>query len=130
MFYDGVASRQASAAADIPAVQVGTWTGAASQEWREFTVDLTKSVSRIGQYEIAFAPPAGAAKSGLEFRGPEVAMYGGTVPDGVEAMTAGGTFRITRSQQTLDEFPTIFQVKIRGGAPGTSGPVTIRPITY
>jgi alpha-L-fucosidase len=130
MFYDGVASRQASAVSDGEADTVGVWTGSSGEGWREFSVDLSKHVSRIGQYNITFVPTAGMKETGLEFKGPEIEMYGGTVRNGVETLPPGWVFRITRSQQTLDQYPTVFRVKVRGGRAGATGPVTIRPITY
>lgn len=36
----------------------------------------------------------------------------------------GIIFRITRSQQTLDQYPTVFRVKIRGGRAGARGTET------
>jgi alpha-L-fucosidase len=129
-FYDGVASRQAADVPGEPPVPVGEWTVSSEAEWREYSVDLTKEVTRIGQYVITFVPPAGKKNAGLEFKDPVLEMYGGMVKDGVEVLKPGAAFRITRSQQTLDTYPTVFRVKIRGGHSGSSGKVTIRPIVY
>ena len=130
MFYDGVASRQASATADEAADSVGVWKGSSAAEWKEFSVDITKYVSRIGQYVITFVPATGKKGTGLEFKDAEIEMYGGRIKDGVEALPPGSAFRITRSQQTLDQYPTVFRVKVRGGRPGATGKVTIHPIRY
>ena len=129
MFYDGVASRQASAAT-VSADSAGTWTRASGNAWQEYSVDLSRHVTRIGQYVIAFVPGPGEKKTGLEFKDPEIEMYGGRVADGVEILPPGSAFRITRSQQTLDQYPTVFRVKVRGGRAGATGTVTIRPIVY
>lgn len=129
-FYDGVASRQAMELPEADAVQAGEWTGSADAGWRECSMDLTKHVTRIGQYVITFVPAAGKTKTGLEFADAAVEMYGGKIRDGVEVLVPGSTFRITRSQQTLDQYPTVFHVKIKGGRPGSSGKVTIRPVVY
>jgi alpha-L-fucosidase len=129
-FYDGLASRQATELPEADAVQVGEWAGSPDAGWRTCTVDLTKHVTRIGQYVITFVPATGKTRPDLEFAEPAIDMYGGRVKDGVEVLASGSTFRITRSQQTLDQFPAMFHVKIRGGHPGSLWKVTIRPVLY
>jgi hypothetical protein len=40
------------------------------------------------------------------------------------------TFRIVRSQQTLDEFKTILRVQVKRKSRGSFGDIVIRRITY
>jgi alpha-L-fucosidase len=125
-----VAARQGTASEVAPERQVGTWGGETpGTEWKEFRVDLTKQVTRIGQYEITFAAP-GVTDPGLAFRDWELQMYGQKTNGAIEFLKDRSTFRITRSQQTLDQFPTIFRVKIKCNSEGRSGVVTIRMLTY
>ncbi len=130
MFYDGVASRQGAAVADVAADPVGVWTASPGGEWQTISVDLSRHVSRIGQYVITFVPAPGTNMTGLEFKDPTIEMYGGIIADGVEVLSPGPAFRITRSQQTLDQYPTVFRVKLRGARAGATGAIAIRPIMY
>jgi len=57
-------------------------------------------------------------------------MYGGKATGSIEFLKESSTFRITRSQQTLDEFPTIFRVKIKGKSENTSGNISVKSLTY
>lgn len=130
MFYDGVASRPGTAATEAQAESVGVWKGSAGDAWSAYSVDLSSHVSRIGQYVVTFAPSVGEQTCGLEFASPEIEMYGMKLKDGVEILAPGSSFRITRSQQTLDQYPTIFRVQAKGGRAGSMGTITIRPVVY
>ncbi len=56
-------------------------------------------------------------ESGLEFKDWEMEMYGSNTTSTIEFLKESSTFRITRSQQTLDEFPTILRLKIKSQTP-------------
>jgi alpha-L-fucosidase len=130
-FYDGVGSKQGATSNQEPAVQVGMWSaGATDSGWKEYSLDLTRQVSKVGQYEIKFAPAQGTGPAELEFRDPEMEIYGGRTKDVIELLGGTTTFRFTRSQQTLDEFPTVLHVKIKSAQGAQSGIVTIKRITY
>ena len=92
--------------------------------------DLTKYVTKIGQYEVAFSNPDNIKDSGLEFRDWEMEMYGEKTTRTIELLKGSSTFRITRSQQTLDEFPTKFSFKIKLKSEKTSGIITVKRLTY
>jgi len=130
-FYDGVASKQGTAATREPDVEVGTWeTDATSAGWSEVRLDLTKHVTKVGQYEVTLAARAGARAPDLEFRNWEVEMYGAKIEGAVELLKGTTTFRITRSQQTLDDFPTVFHVTMKNTKEKQRGVITIRRVTY
>ena len=98
-------------------------------EWKEMSIDLTKYVTRIGQYEVAFSA-LNNKESGFEFRDWEVEMYGRKSTDSIELLKGSSTFRITRSQQTLDEFPTILRLKIKSKSEKTAGNITVKRVRY
>jgi alpha-L-fucosidase len=129
-FYDGVGEKQGQVAGQESPVQIGAWTaGAESGGWKEISLDITKHVSRIGQYEIAFTA-AGGGNAELEFQDWEVDMYGGAINDAIEQIKGRPVFRLTRSQQTLNDFPARFRVKVKSPEGARSGSITIRRITY
>lgn len=129
-FYDGVRAKQGEVVSQEPAVRIATWaTGAESDGWREISIDLTEHVTRIGQYEITFVP-AGGGNADLEFRDWRLEMYGGTINDAIEQLKGRPVFRLTRSQQTLNDFPARFRVKVKTPDGAQSGSITIRRITY
>ena len=130
-FYDGIARKNGDDPSEEPALKIGKWDNNSfnNGEWKEMTFDLTKCVTRIGQYEVTFSSKENK-ESGLEFKEWKLEMYGGKIAGAVEHLKESSTFRITRSQQTLDEFPTIFRVKIRGKTEQTSGIITVKRITW
>ena len=131
-FYDGIARMNATDKKEEPGIEIGRW-GTSSfndNEWKEMSYDLTKYVTRIGQYEVIFVSKAEAKDSGLEFKDWEVEMYGGKAKSSIEFLKGTSTFRITRSQQTLDEYPTKLRVKIKSKLPESTGTVSIRRLTY
>ena len=83
--------------------------------------DLTKYVTQTGQYEVTFAAQNNSKDSGLEFKDWEMEMYGGKTKSTIELLKESSTFRITRSQQTHDEFPTILRLKIKFKSAKTQG---------
>ncbi len=130
-FYDGLTSKQGTLSAREPGAQVGKWeTASKAAGWKEISFDLTSHVTQVGQYEIAFAALPAGTDAVLEFKDWGVEMYGGKAPGAVELLEGKPTFRLTRSQQTLDDFPTIFRVRIRSTAGPQSGIVTITRLTY
>jgi alpha-L-fucosidase len=102
-----------------------------NKEWKSVTVDLTKYVTKVGQYEIKFSKLRNPEESGLEFTDWEVDMYGGGYSQKfIEFIKEGSIFRINRSQQSLDEFPTIFRVKVMTKSRLSPGIVTLKRLTY
>ncbi|MGL4852511.1 MAG: alpha-L-fucosidase, partial [Phocaeicola sp.] len=94
--------------------KVGSWDkDSYNSEWKLFEVDITKYVNNIGEYELSFRTIAGdyTKPSGLEFADFSIEMYGNKNHNAIEYKN--GKFVITRSQQTLDEFKTIFRVKVK-----------------
>jgi alpha-L-fucosidase len=130
-FYDGVRSKQGATAKQEPEVEIGKWeVPPTSDKWKEVSLDLSKLVARVGQYEIAFVAQLGDRNATLEFRDWEVDMYGGKMRDAVELLKGKTAFRLTRSQQTLDVFPTVLHVKMKSTNGAGSGTITIRLLTY
>jgi alpha-L-fucosidase len=130
-FYDGVGNKQGTVGGQEASIEVGTWKmGDNGTAWTEFTFDLTKQVRKIGQYEIAFETRPGKNADGLEFADWEMEIYGGKMKDVIEMLPGGSAFRVTRSQQTLDDFPTIFRVKMKNNRGSSSGIITIKRLTY
>ena len=131
-FYDGLTKKNGADPADEPAIEIGKWdvNTFSKAEWNVMSFDLTKYVTKIGQYEIAFSSTNKTTESGLEFSDMEIEMYGGTNNKAVELLPGSSTFRITRSQQTLDEFPTIFSVKVKSKADKNSGTITVKRLIW
>jgi alpha-L-fucosidase len=119
------------------AVVMGNWNGTTfdETEWKELTLDLTTYVTKIGQYEIRFqilvldrdGPDRSLA--GLEFKDLRLEMYGQDRSNDLEQINPT-TFRIVRSQQTLDEFKTILRIQVKRKPLRSSGDILIRRITY
>ncbi len=130
-FYDGIAGKMGAVQQENTVVEIGRWDVTSySKEWKEMSLDLTRQVTKIGQYEVTFFPNDTNSISGLEFKDWEMEMYGGKTKKTVEFLKESSTFRITRSQQTLDEFPTILRVKIRSRSHETSGKINMTRLTY
>jgi alpha-L-fucosidase len=122
---------------DGQTVVIGNWDGTTfdGTEWKELTLDLTPYVTKIGQYEIRFqilvldrdGPDRSLA--GLEFKDPRLEMYGQDRSNDLEQIDPT-TFRIVRSQQTLDEFKTILRMQVKRKPLRSGGDIVIRRITY
>jgi alpha-L-fucosidase len=114
---------------------IGRWDATTfdTLAWKELTFDLTPYVTQIGQYEVRFQMLShdfsDNSRAGLDFKDLQLEMYGHGMNDAVER-TDGYTFRITRSQQTLDEFKTVLKIAVRQKPLKSSGDVLIRRITY
>ena len=104
-------------------VEITNWRS--ENGWTEISIDLTKRITSIGQYELIFESTHGKP----EFRDWEMELYGSTMGNHLEYL-GEGKFRITRSQQTLDEFPAIFRVKMRNKKDKASGTVKLRKLEY
>lgn len=127
----GIARKNGTDQKEEPIIEIGTWdsNSVSNIEWKELSIDLTKYVTRIGQYEVTFVA-LNNNDSGLEFRDLELEMYGGKSINSIELLKGSSTFRITRSQQTLDEFPTILRLKIKSKSEKTSGNITVKRLMY
>ena len=131
-FYDGLSHKNGTDQTEEPLVEISKWdvntfTGTT---WKEMSFNLTQFVTRIGQYEVTFSDGDAPKASGLDFQDWDLQMYGGKAGNSIEFLSNRSTFRITRSQQTLDEFPTVFSVKIRSSSVRTSGKVSIKRLIY
>jgi alpha-L-fucosidase len=116
-------------------VVIGNWQADTyGSEWKDVTFDLTSYVNAIGQYDISFSTIVRdftkKEPSGLEFSDPKLEMYGRNIPEALQIDTKINSIRITRSQQTLDEFPTILKMKIRSKPTKSSGDITIKRLIF
>jgi len=130
-FYDGIAHKNGTDQKEEPFIEIGKWAmdSFSNTEWKEMSIDLTKYVTRIGQYEVTFSA-LNNKESGLEFRDLEIKMYGSKSTNSIELLNGSSTFRITRSQQTLDEFPTILRLKKKSKSEKTAGNITVKRVRY
>ena len=130
-FYDGIARKHKISQNEELAIEIGKWDNNSmnTREWKERSIDLTKYVTKIGQYEVNFSGKDNK-EPGLEFKDWEMEMYGGITKNAVELLNGSSTFRITRSQQTLNEFPTILRLKLKCRSENASGIITIKRLTY
>ncbi|MDR1224729.1 MAG: alpha-L-fucosidase [Tannerella sp.] len=119
-------------AGEYPVV-IGNWdrTTFDSIEWKDLTLDLTPHVSKIGQYEIKFQTliESWRPNIGLDFKDWQLEMYGHEMNSAIKQID-GHTFRIDRSQQTLDEFKTVLRVRVKRKPLNSFGEIVIRRITY
>ena len=132
-FYDGLTRKYGKDQKEETIIEIGKWgmDSFNNAEWKEMSFDLTTYVKAIGQYEVTFSMiPGPADKSGLDFKDWEIEMYGQKSRNAVELLKGTSTFRITRSQQTLDEYPTKFRIKIKNKSDKSSGKITIKMLTY
>lgn len=114
---------------------IGTWdTQTYENEWKEVSFDLTKYLNKIGEYELFFSTIAydfqSKDPSGLEFSDWKLELYGRETPEFLHVLDHQQGVRITRSQQTLDEFPSKISVKIRARPAKSVGDILIKRITY
>lgn len=103
------------------------------ESFTDIKLDLTKYVNSIGEYILSFSPIAydySSGKSwGLEFKDIQLEIYGASHPELIEQINPW-EFKITRSQQTLDEFKTIFKAKIKNNGANSTGEIKIKRISY
>lgn len=117
-------------------VVISSWGNSTYSEesWTELTLDLTPYVNNIGHYDISFNVLAydytNKQPTGLQFKDWKLEMYGNEFPEGIAKLDGKSVFRITRSQQTLDEFPTRLRVKVKRNPTKSTGEVTIQRIVY
>ena len=117
------------------AVTIGNWQAETyGSEWTEVKFDLTSHLNAIGEYEIHFEPLVrdytSNEPSGLEFSDWTLELYGREAPESIQQLRDKNGFRITRSQQTLDEFPSILKIKIRSKPGKSAGDIVLKRITY
>lgn len=113
---------------------IGHWQADTyNQEWKEVRFDLTPYVTDVGQYDIVFTPlvrdHTSREPSGLEFSNWQLEMYGRNSPEAIEQV-GNNVFRLTRSQHTLDEYPTILIMQILSKPAKSMGDITIQKIAY
>lgn len=117
-------------------VVISSWGNSTYSEesWTELTLDLTPYVNSIGHYDISFNVLAydytNKQPTGLQFKDWKLEMYGKEFPEGITKLDGKSVFRITRSQQTLDEYPTRLRVKVKRNPTKSTGEVTIQRIVY
>lgn len=115
---------------------VASWDNAtfSDTDWTEIVLDLTPYVTEIGLYDVSFDRMTRdydtKEKDGLLFKDWKLEMYGGDYPDGISKIEGKDVFRITRSQQTLDEFPTRLKVKVKRLPARSTGEINIRRKKY
>ena len=130
-FYNFIANKKGTDQSEEPVIEIGKWDlNSYINDWKEVDIDITKYVTLTGQYMVAFSAMDKTMTPQLEFKDWEMEMYGGKTTKTIELLKEIATFRITRSQQTLDEFPTILRVKIKNLSDKTSGIISIRRLTY
>lgn len=117
-------------------IVVSAWENSTYSDtsWSELILDLTPYVNNIGHYDISFnvlaQDYANKQATGLQFKDWQLEMYGKNFPEGIAKLEGKNVFRITRSQQTLDEFPTRLRVKVKRNPSQSTGEITIRRIVF
>lgn len=117
-------------------VVVGSWEADtySTDEWRTFTFDLTAWMGQVGTYELSFSTLVQDYQSsepmGLLFQDWQLQMYGHDYPQGVEFIADRNVFRITKSQQTLNEYPAVFSVKVKRKEKRTIGEIRLKRVDY
>lgn len=117
-------------------IVVSSWNCSTFSEdcYEELILDLTPYMNSIGQYDVSFRVTdydrGGQGAYGIQFADWQLEMYGRNFPEGIKKLEGEDTFRITRSQQTLDEFPTRLKIKIKRNPVISTGEITIRRIVY
>ena len=131
-FYNFLAKKMGTDQVDEPGIEIGRWdiNSFTTTEWKDISFDLTKYVTQAGQYEVTFTAQDYSKDPGLEFKDWEMEMYGSKMKSTIELLKEISTFRITRSQQSLNEFPTVLRLKIKYKSVKTSGDITIKRLTY
>ena len=120
-------------------VQASFWdkNSFSSDQYRDFTVDLTDLANQTGEYILSFnqlsMDYASGKSSALLFNDVRLDIYGSqtSVDDGsfIKQINAN-QFLITNSQQTLKEFPIKFRAKIKHGGANSVGEITIKKLQY
>lgn len=117
-------------------VVVATWEASSfdTDQWGDLEIDLTPYMQSIGTFELSFPLLAldfsKQNMSGLDFKDWTIEMYGKNYPQGVEFLPEKGCFRITRSQQTLDDFRTIFKTKVKSKPSKTAGEMRLTKVIF
>lgn len=117
-------------------IVISAWENSTYSEntWSELILDLTPYMNSVGLYDISFNVLAqdytNKQATGLQFKDWQLEMYGKIFPEGITKLNERSTFRITRSQQTLDEFPTRLRVKVKRNPSKSTGEVTIQRIVF
>lgn len=105
-----------------------------TDRWTEMEIDLTPYVNRIGQYELVFRTTgydyADNRPAGLEVTEPRLEMYGTDMSEALQRVEGENRFIITRSQQTLGDFPTLLRIKVRSHPCKSIGVVSLQEIRY
>lgn len=118
------------------AVTVGSWEYGtySTDQWTEVTLDLTPYMNSIGQYELMFKTTGydyqDNRPSGLAVKDIRLEMYGGDMSPALQKVENQNKFIITRSQQTLDDFPTKIRMKVKRNPCKSIGIITLQKITY
>lgn len=68
--------------------------------------------------------------SGLTVKDIRLEMYGGDMSPALQKVENQNKFIITRSQQTLDDFPTKIRMKVKRNPCKSIGIITLQKITY
>lgn len=120
---------------DAP-VTVSAWeyTTYSPDEWTDVTLDLTPYMNSIGQYELVFRTTGydyqDNRPSGLEVADVQLEMYGSAMNAALQEVKGQNKFIITRSQQTLDDFPTVIRMKVKRHPCKSIGVISLRKIKY
>lgn len=120
---------------DAP-VTVSAWeyTTYSPDEWTDVTLDLTPYMNSIGQYELVFRTTGYDYQdnrlSGLEVADVQLEMYGSAMNAALQEVKSQNKFIITRSQQTLDDFPTVIRMKVKRRPCKSIGVISLQKIKY
>lgn len=120
---------------DAP-ITVSAWeyTTYSPDEWTDVTLDLTPYINSIGQYELVFRTTGydyqDNRPSGLEVADVQLEMYGSAMNAALQEVKSQNKFIITRSQQTLDDFPTVIRMKVKRRPCKSIGVISLQKIKY
>lgn len=120
---------------DAP-VTVSAWeyTTYSPDEWTDVMLDLTPYMNSIGQYELVFRTTGydyqDNRPSGLEVADVQLEMYGSAMNAALQEVKSQNKFIITRSQQTLDDFPTVIRMKVKRRPCKSIGVISLQKIKY
>ncbi|MHC1703162.1 MAG: alpha-L-fucosidase [Tenuifilaceae bacterium] len=114
---------------------IGSWNAQTfTDQWQILELDLTPYIDFIGQFEVNFQMVSydWNKEWGLEFKDWEIEMYGKKIPEAIQKVENGWKFIITRSQQVdkMDEYPSIFRVKIKTKPGLTIGNIELKKIEF
>ncbi len=116
-------------------IEVGSWNAQTfTDQWQIVELNLTPYIDFIGQFEVNFQMVTydWNKEWGLEFKDWEIEMYGKKIPEAIQKVENGWKFIITRSQQVdkMDEYPSIFRVKVRTKPGLTIGNIELKKIEF